>query len=404
MTPDGREVVGGVDTHSDLHVAAAIDAATGQELGTAPFPTTSAGYAELHRWLSAFGALQQVGVESTGHWGAGLARYLAGAGVEVVEVDRPDRKARRTEGKSDTTDALSAARAVLSGRAKTVPKARDGLVEAIRALSVSYGSAVKDRTRAINEFKALLTTAPESIREALRPLGLGAQLAKAKRWTDSGSEPVERETRWSLKELARRIIFLGEQADRIEARQNELAAGVSPALLGLPGVGPQVAAGLLAAMGDNPERLRSEACFAKLCGACPLPASSGKTTRHRLNPGGDRGANKALYTIVIVRMKCDPATRAYVVRRTQEGKSKPEIIRCLKRFVAREVYQVVVNPPADLPSGLELRFLRLERKLSLREVCCEIGTTPTRLSAIERGVVHDTRLAIKARDWLMKSA
>lgn len=401
--PTCRRVTGGVDTHGDLHVAAALDSATGRPLGTASFPTTTSGYAALVGWLRGFGDVERVGVESTGSYGAGLTRFLRGEGVEVIEVDRPDRKARRLEGKSDPTDAQAAARAVLSGRARSTPKSRDGLAEAIRALEVVHHSAVKDRTRAINQFKSLLVSAPEPVRDALRPLGFAAQLARARRLGDGRGDVVEAETRGALKELARRIVFLDEQTDRLEARIAELGAQASPALMGLSGVGPHVAAQLLAAAGDNPERMHSEAAFAKLCGACPIPASSGKTNRHRLNRGGDRRANNALFTVVLVRMRHDSTTRAYVARRTAEGKSPKEIMRCLKRFVAREVFQALTNPPADLPTGHELRQLRLQAGLSLTTVCNAVGTSPMRLSTIERGLAHDTRLARRARTWLLEN-
>lgn len=227
------------------------------------------------------------------------------------------------------------------------------------------------------------------------------QLARARRFGDGHGDPVERETRWALKELARRIEFLDDQTARLEARIGQLAAQASPALIGLSGVGPHVAAQLLAAAGDNPERMRSEAAFAKLCGACPIPASSGKTNRHRLNRGGDRRANNALFTIVLVRMRHDPATRAYVARRTAEGKTRKEVMRCLKRFVAREVFAAITNPPTDLPTGHELRQLRLQAGLSLTSVCSALVTSPINLSRIERGLVHDTRLARRARTWLL---
>lgn len=399
MTPEPRRVTGGVDTHADVHVAAALNSATGRLLGTESFPATAVGYAALLDWMGAFGELEQVGVESTGAWGAGLARHLRSEGVEVIEVDRPDRKARRFEGKSDPTDAQAAARAVLSGRASGAAKTKDGLAEAIRALEVVYHGAVKDRTRAINQFKALVVTAPEALRANLRPLAFTVQLQRARR-LGTVDDVVECETRLALRELAGRVKFLDAQCDRLEARISELTAQASPALVGISGVGPHVAAQLLAAAGDNPHRMASEAAFAKLCGACPIPASSGKTTRHRLNRGGDRRANNALFTIVLVRMRHDPATRAYVARRSAEGKTGKEIIRCLKRFVAREVYQALTNPPGDLPTGPELRTLRQHQGLPLVAVASALGTTPIRLSTLERGLVHDTRLARRCRTWL----
>jgi transposase len=404
MTLTDRRVTGGVDTHGDVHVAAVLDSATGRLLETESFPTTLPGYAALLEWFGGFGELEQIGVESTGSYGAGLTRFLQAEGVTVIEVDRPDRKARRLEGKTDTVDAAAAARAVLSGRASSIPKSRNGAVEAIRAIEVVYHGAVKDRTRAINQFKSLLVSAPQPLRDKLRGLRFTAQLTRAKRFGDTTGDLVEIETRRALKELARTIAFLDDQASRLETRINELTSEASPALMGLQGVGPHVAAQLLAAAGDNPDRMRSEAAFAKLCGVCPISASSGKTSRHRLNRGGDRRANNALFVIVLVRMRYDPATRAYVARRTTEGKSGKEIMRCLKRFVAREVYQAIVNPPTDLPSGLVLRQLRNDQGLSLTFVCNAIGTTPIGLSRLERGLVHDTRLARAAHQLLTKNA
>lgn len=395
--------MGGVDTHGDVHVAAVLDSATGRLLGTESFPTTTAGYRALLVWLRSFGDLERVGVESTGSWGAGLARHLHTAGVAVIEVDRPDRKTRRLEGKSDPVDAVAAARAVLSGRATGVPKTKDGLVEAIRVLQVVYQGAVKDRTRAINQFKALLVTAPEVLRANLRSVPFAAQLTRARRLATVG-DVVEAGTRLALRELAGRIRFLDVQCGQLGTRIGELTAQASPALAGLHGVGPHVAAQLLAAAGDNPQRMTSEAAFAKLCGACPIPASSGKTSRHRLNRGGDRRANNALFTMVLVRMRYDPATRAYAARRSAEGKTRKEIIRCLQRYIAREVYQALTNPPDDLPTGAALRALRQHHGHTLTAVANALGTTPIRLSTLERGLVHDTRLARRCHTWLTQQA
>ncbi len=405
MTSSARHVSGGVDTHDDVHVVAVLDSATGKRLDTGSFPTTRAGYTSLHAWMAGFGTIDRVGVESTGSWGAGLTRHLSAAGVEVIEVDRPDRKARRFEGKSDPTDAEATARAVVSGRATGIPKSRDGAVEAIRSLEIVYHAATLDRTRAINQFKALIVTAPDGLRHRLRTgLSFTVALGRARRFADTHPDPTERETRFALRELSRRIEFLNAQNRRLEARINELVAAHAPALLGLFDVGPHAAAQLLAAVGDNPQRLRSEAAFAKLCGVCPLPASSGKTTRHRLNRGGDRRANNALFTIVLVRMRYDRRTRAYVERRTAEGKTRKEIMRCLKRYVAREVFAAITNPPADIPTGVELRRLRNEQRLSLTTVCNAIGTAPITLSRIERGLTHDTRLARRAHTWITQNA
>jgi transposase len=405
MTPIDAHVTGGVDTHADTHVAAVLDSATGRQLAVESFPTTAVGYEQLTAWMHSHGVVDAVGVESTGSWGAGLTRHLTSLGIDVIEVDCQDRKARRHEGKSDPVDAIAAARAVLAGRATAVPKSRDGAVEAIRSLEIVYHAAVCDRTRAINQFKALIVTAPDHLRGRFAArLSLATQLGRARRLGGEHPDPVEANARFALRELARRIGFLDEQAHRLEGRIHELVAAHAPALLGMFGVGPHAAAQLLAAAGDNPHRLRSEAAFAKLCGVCPLPASSGKTSRHRLNRGGDRRANNALFAIVLVRMRHDAATRAYVERRTKEGRSKKEIMRCLKRYVAREAFNAITNPPTELPTGTELRALRTDRHLSLTEVSSQFGTTPINISRIERGLAHDTRLARRIRDWLLTAA
>jgi hypothetical protein len=293
---------------------------------------------------------------------------------------------------------------VLSGRATGIPKRGDGPVEAIRALDVVCHGATKDRTRAINQFKALLVTAPAELRERLDARSLGRQLDAARRFRSDGDDAVETHLRFALKQLARKIAFLDDQIAELETRMNDLAGSAAPALAGVFGVGPHVAAQLLATVGDNPDRLGSEAAFAKLCGACPIPASSGKTQRHRLNRGGDRRANHALYTIVVVRLRHDPRTRRYAERRQAEGKTRAEILRCLKRFVAREVYQAITNPPDDLPTGHEIRQRRLQAGITLIALAAALGTAPIRLSRLERGLDFNTDLAHRARRWLIDNA
>jgi len=404
MTLVDRRVTGGVGTHADVHVAAVCDTDTGRELDTASFPTTTAGYVALADWMTSHGSLDRVGIESTGSYGAGLTRHLTGGGVEVIEVDRPDRKARRRDGKTDTLDAVAAARAVISGRATGIPKARDGSVEAIRQLEVVYHAASKDRTRAINQFKAIIVAAPAGLRHRLRDgLSFLNQLGRARRFSDNHPDLVEQQTRFALREIARRIEFLDAHLARLQGRLNDLVTVHCPALIGLSCVGVHSAAQLLAAAGDNPQRIRSEAAFAKLCGVCPMPASSGKTNRHRLNRGGDRRANNALFTIVLNRMQRDPNTRAYVERRTAEGMSKKEIMRCLKRYVAREIYNVLVNPPAELVTGAEVRELRNQRGLSLAVVAEQFSTCAIQISRLERGLLRDTRRLEKIRDWLQQT-
>ncbi len=332
-----RAVTGGVDTHADVHVAAALDPIGGL-LGVEQFPTTPAGYASLLGWLAGFGTVGLVGIEGTGSYGAGLARHISAAGVRVVEVDRSDRQDRRRQGKSDPLDAVSAARAAQSGRARGAPKGRDGAVEAVRALMVAKRSATGERTRSINQARALVLTGPDELRTRLAghtAAGLVAELAALR---PHPGEVVGYATRIALRELGRRAAFLDGQLERLDDQIVPLVTARAPGLLALHGIGPYSAALLLITAGDHPERLRSEAAWAHLCAAAPIPASSGKITRHRLNPGGDRQANHALWRIVLTRMRSHPPTRAYVERRTKEGKSKTEIIRCLKRYVAREVY------------------------------------------------------------------
>jgi transposase len=339
IVEDTRAITGGVDTHSDLHVAAALDPIGGL-LGVQEFPATAAGYASLLGWLRGFGDLALVGVEGTGSYGAGLARHLAAAGVRVVEVDRPDRQDRARQGKSDPLDAVSAARAAQSGRASGAPKGRDGAVEAIRALMVAKRSARHERTQAINQARALILTGPDELRARFATLSTAALAAAIAATRPRPGDVPGYATRVALRELGRRVRFLDAQLQRLDELIGPLVTARAPGLLGLHGVGPDTAALLLTAAGDHPERLRSESSWAHLCGVAPIPASSGKVAgRYRLNRGGNREANSALWRIVITRMRSHPATRAYAERRAREGLSKREIIRCLKRYVAREVYR-----------------------------------------------------------------
>ena len=337
IVEDRPVITGGVDTHSGVHVAAALDPLGGL-LGTAEFPATAAGYGSLLGWLGEFGDVALVGVEGTGSYGAGLARYLARRGVRVVEAGRADRQDRHRKGKSDPLDAVSAARAAQSGRASGEPKGRDGAVEAIRALMVDGRSARNERTQAINQARALILTGPDELRARFARLRAAAlaEVVAALRPRPGGA--AEYSVRVALRELGRRVEFPGAQIGRLDELIVPLVTARAPGLLSLYGVGPDTAALLLIAAGDHPGRLRSEAAWAHLCAVAPIPASSGKTRRHRLNRGGNREANHALWRIVITRMSAHPATRAYVERRTAEGLSKKDIIRCLKRYVAREVY------------------------------------------------------------------
>lgn len=345
------EVAGGVDTHQDTHTAAAVDAA-GRLLGHRQFPATAAGYRQLLAWLRGFGAPLIVGIEGTGVYGAGLARYLAAEGVAMLEVDRPDRKTRRFAGKSDPLDAEAAARAALAGTRTGVPKQRDGRVEALRNLRVARRSAIEQRADCQRRLKALIVPAPEPLRARLRSL-TGARLIT----TCAGLRPdparigePEQAAKTALRALARRHTALTAEIAELDALIGPLVEAINPELLERTGVGADVAGQLLVTAGENADRLHSEPAFAMLCGVAPIPASSGRTHRHRLNRGGDRQANAALYRVVLCRMRWDPRTRAYVERRTKEGLSKKDIIRCLKRIIARELYYVLrpVQPVGNL--------------------------------------------------------
>jgi transposase len=338
----------GVDTHRDTHVAAAVDQA-GRIVGSALFPVSTRGYVALVTWAERLCPVAKVGIEGTGTYGAGLARFVRDYGLEVVEVDRPDRKTRRRRGKSDPIDAEVAARATLAGTAATTPKTRQGRVEMIRVLRVARRGALKARVLAGEQLHGLVTSAPEELAAPLRRLTTTRQLAGACVGLRPGPlrDPVAA-TKHALRVIARRWQQLQAELDALDAELATLIGQVAPRLLSLPGVGVDTAGQLLVTAGDNPRRLRSEAAFAHLCGVAPIPASSGRTDRHRLSRGGDRRANSALWRIALVRMRCHAPTRAYVVRRTKQGLSKRDILRCLKqRYVARGVYGPLISAAAD---------------------------------------------------------
>jgi transposase len=335
-------VIGGVDTHGHTHQAAAIDSA-GRTLGSAEFEASSHGYRGLLVWLQAHGTLESVGVEGTGSYGAGLCRHLLAAGVDVIEVDRPDRKTRRAKGKSDPIDAECAARAVLAGTANATPKDRRGVVESIRMLRIARSGAVKARTAAVNALRTTMVTAPERVRVTLDMLTFARLLDTCRALRPDVTcldDPVQG-AKLALRSIARRIEAFDTEIRELDSTLTRLVRQAAPATIALPGIGVDHTGQMLVTAGQNPERFTSEAAFARLCGAAPVPASSGRTSRHRLSRGGDRQANRALHMAVVVRMRRCPRTRAYVERRTAEGLSKPEIMRCLKRYLAREVYHAL---------------------------------------------------------------
>lgn len=336
------EVVLGVDTHLDVHVGVVANP-VGRVLGTCSIATCTDGYQNLLEWAGSFGSFSQAGIEGTGTYGAGLTRHLQKAGIEVFEVNRPDRARRRRRGKNDPIDAENAARSVLSGDAHAHPKAQSGAVEAMRTVNVARRSAVKARTQALNQLRSLLVSAPQALRERLLTPKAAACVAACLAFETADDSLLLQTLKSTLRLLAQRWQALTEELRKLDATLARLAHKAAPSLIARFGVGAQTAATLLATAGDNPERLRNDAALAALCGVSPLEAFSGKVVRHRLNRGGDRQANNALWTIAMVRMRSESRTRAYVDRRTQEGRSTKEIHRCLKRYIVRELYPLIIK-------------------------------------------------------------
>lgn len=396
---DQSLIVAGVDTHKDTHYAAVITV-TGEHIGAAQFPTSKAGYDALTSFITCHGTLLRAGVEGTNSYGAGLTRHLHDAGVQVVEVIRPARQVRRMRGKSDPIDAYTAAHTALANNNTVTAKTSNGHVEAIRVTYAARRSGLKARTEVIVQIKSLIVTAPGSVREDYRGLATGALISKlAGSRPRTGDDEVATRTRSALKHLAIRYQQLNQEITAYDTDLARLIKMVNPALVQARGIEKITAAQLLITAGDNPERLHSEAAFAMLCGASPLPASSGKTNRYRLNRGGDRAANSALHQIAIVRMATDPETRDYVQRRTAEGKTKKDILRCLKRAIAREVFHLITNPqPAAVSS--DLRPARKALGLTLAEVADALDCSLRKISRIERGHIRNTRFLDQYRAWL----
>lgn len=391
-------VYGGVDTHGEFHVAAAVDQ-LGRQLGTATFGADSGGYDRLWVWMRSFGDLEMVGVEGTGSYGAGLSRYLAHRGERVVEVDRPDRQLRYHKGKSDTTDAVAAAHAALSGRAATTPKAGTGTAECLRALDVTRRSAIKARTQASNQIRDLIRTAPTPLRERLgthRPHT--TRIRVCARLRPTGIADPTNATKTALRTLARRYQTLTEEINQLDQSITQLCADLNPALLGAKGVGPTTAAALLIAAGDNPHRIRNQAAFAALCGTSPIPP-------HQATPN-DTASTEAATAKPTEPSTSSPSTGSNTTHapnlrhpQTTEGKTKRETLRCLKRYITREIYQLITNPPPT-PTGQQLRTARTAANITLATAAEHLNTYPIRLSELERGITHDNELATRYHQWI----
>ncbi|MGU3500738.1 IS110 family transposase [Mycobacterium sp. C31M] len=393
-----RRVVIGVDTHLDtIHLAALTD--TGQPLGDAEFPTTPTGYYVAIGWARSFGEVFTAGVEGTASYGAGFTQALHANGIHVVEVNRPDRSARRRQGKSDPLDAYSAARAVLAGHGLAVPK--DPNTGALKALLAARRGAIKARTAAIQQIKSLLITAPVELREHYRRYTTNLRLieALARSRPVSHDDPTAIAVLTACKALAHRVEFLERQDRELTSAIDTLTSQLNPALRAAYGVGPDTAAQLLISAGLNAHRLRSEAAFARLAGAAPIPASSGKTTRHRLSRGGDRAANNALHRIALVRWSHDPRTREYVARQLAVGRSKKDILRLLKRAIAREMFKHL-TAPCPIDDYSDLRPTRQAHNITLTAAAAHFGVWPNTISRLERGLKRDDTLANNYRQWL----
>ncbi len=343
-----RRVVIGVDTHKYVHVAVALDE-LGTFLGDMAIPVDHGGYERLLEWATTKGRVIAFGIEGTGSYGAALTSFLRRHGHKIIEVARADRRDRRLRGKSDILDAGNAARAVLVGNATAIPKSADGVVEMLRQIKVAKDTAVKARTSAIITLKALVVTAPTELAEELRELSKMVLIDRCLALRPGKIDTPLSATKHVLRSLARRWRDLSTEIKAHEALLEQLTWEIAPQLVEAFGIGADTAAEVLIVAGDNPRRIRTEAAWARLCGVAPIPASSGITTRHRLNRGGHRQANAALYRTVIVRMRHHEPTRAYVARRTEEGRTKKEIIRCLKRFLAREIW-ALMRPLREGPS------------------------------------------------------
>ncbi|MCB0893350.1 MAG: IS110 family transposase [Propionibacteriaceae bacterium] len=401
-TTTGRDtsVVAGVDTHKDTHHVAVLAVGTGARLGDLKVPATPAGYDQLLSFVASFGAIRLIGIEGTSSYGAGLARSLATAGVSIREVIRPKR-AQRRRGKSDPIDAYAAAAQALA-EPETLPvaKTNDGPVEQIRVLMAVRRSAMKARVAAHRQITCLLITAPEALKARFTDL-TGNRLIDTLATTRPGpaTTSVSAATGQALRRLARRHQNLTAEIDEIDTELHTLTIQAAPTMLATKGYGVITTATLLISAGDNPDRLRTEASFAALCGAAPIPASSGKTTRHRLNRGGDRQGNWALHQIALVRLSTDTRTKTYAAKLRAAGKSKKDVLRCLKRAIAREAWHLLVHP-TPAPRTDDLRTLRHQRGLTLTQVAQHLSTAPTRISELERGTRPDILLSNAYREYL----
>ena len=357
VTEGMRRIVGGVDTHKDLHVAAVVDEQD-RVIERRCFATTRQGYRQMLAWMRSFGELQRIGIKSTGSYGAGLLRFMHQAGIAVLEVTTPDKQDRRRRGKNDDLDAQNAAHAAFAGQRTVTPRSRDGMIESLRVLMACRKTAVSARRVALQMIHNTIVCAPDGLRDQLRGLTRMQLVRTLAAWRPdlTAYRDLDSAYRIGLKSLARRYLELHDEIADLDAIIAAIVDELAPNLVACNSIGHIGAAQLLLTAGDNPERLRSEASFASLCGVSPVPASSGKTVRHRLNRGGDRAANSALHIIAIGRLRTDQRTKDYVARRIAEGHSKLDAIRALKRYLAREVFTLITQRRRE--PGLEDKLAR----------------------------------------------
>lgn len=401
MASSATSVIVGVDTHSATHHVAVLDAATGQVLGDREVAATTSGYCHALEFASGYGAVTRWGIEGTNSYGAGLSRHLRTAGHQVYEVIRPNRAARRLQGKSDPLDAITAGREALARTDLPEAKTGDGDIESIRVLSITRETAVKARTAVLNQIAMIMVNAPAPLRESLQHLTrarLLDRLLAARPGTDPTAS-VTNTTMIALQTLARRHRTLTQEITTTTKMLTTLTQAAAPALMATSGVGVVTAAQLLITVGDNPERIHSQPAFAALCGVSPIPASSGKTNRHRLNRGGDRAANAAIHQIAIGRMRQDPRTQNYIAKKAAEGKTTKEALRCLKRHIANEMFNTITNPK-PIPDTTDLRPTRTALGLTITAIAKDLGVTPARISEIERGTRRNDTLANHYRQRL----
>jgi transposase len=390
-------LIAGADTHADtVHVAAIT--MTGAAVADRQFPTTRVGYTAAISFLTSLGQVERIGVEGTASYGAGFTRALTAAGISVVEVTRAVKSTRRLKGKSDPLDAYSAARTTLADDGLAIPK--DDATSGLRALHIARRSAVKHRTAVINQLKAMLVSAPDSVREKYRGLTTFRLIESIARCRpDALADPWAQSMLVAAKLLAQRVQFLEAQSETLQNQIDALVTEANPGLRSAYGVGPDTAAQLLITAGANSHRLHSEAAFAALCGVAPVPASSGKTTRHRLSRGGDRAANNALHRIALVRLSSHQPTRDYAQRQLLNGHSKMEILRKLKRAIAREIFKLLTRQ-IEAPEYGDLRPARQAKNITVTAAAHHFGVWPTVISRIERGLQRDDTFAANYRSWL----